>query len=232
MLSARFFKLNSPTRALRIAISATIGAVVLPALQTASADVIGLSYSATSPGSSGTIVTTGSGVNTTLAVPGSHTFGDTLGSLSTPVYTTGSGQTFEFYDDYVFTITGANVNVLTSSINLGSLLGLDSFQVRLYSAAGNATLPVFGTPATGTLLEAWSVPVNLGPSTGLIALLPEYQLNPGTYVLEVRGNVSGQFGGSYSGVMNLAPAPVPLPAAAWLLLSGLGGLGALGRRRK
>jgi hypothetical protein len=28
------------------------------------------------------------------------------------------------------------------------------------------------------------------------------------------------------------PAPVPLPAAGWLMLAGLGGLGALARRRR
>jgi len=29
-----------------------------------------------------------------------------------------------------------------------------------------------------------------------------------------------------------APAPVPLPAAAWLLISGLGAVGAVARRRR
>jgi hypothetical protein len=51
-----------------------------------------------------------------------------------------------------------------------------------------------------------------------------------TYVLEVRGNVTGTSGGSYSGTLNVAP--VPLPAALPLLFSGLGLLGGgLARRR-
>ena len=45
-------------------------------------------------------------------------------------------------------------------------------------------------------------------------------LASGTYVLEVRGDVTGTGGGSYAGLIDLQP--VPLPAALPLILSGLG----------
>jgi hypothetical protein len=221
MSVARIRQFTAIVRISRMAIATVAASLVA---QIAHADVIALSYTATHTG------TSGSGANTALPVPGAHTFGNSLGSLSTPVYTTGSGQSFEFYDDYVFTITGATANVLTSSIDLGNSLGLNNFQVRLYELAGNTPLPAFGAPAGGTMIQAWSTPINFGPGmTGLLSVIPQHTLAAGTYVLEVRGNVSGLYGGGYSGVMNLAP--VPLPAAAWLLLSGLSALGFTARRR-
>jgi hypothetical protein len=222
MFVDRIAKKAATAHVLQIALATLVGSL---AMQAAHADVIALSYTATASG------TNGSGANTLLAVPGSHTFGNTQTSLVTPVYTTSGGSSFEFYDDYVFSIGGATANVLTSSINLGNFLGLDNFQVRLYELAGNTPLPAFATPAGGTLIQVWSTPINYSPGmTGLLSVIPEHTLNSGTYVLEIRGNVSGISGGSYAGVMNLAP--VPLPAAAWLLLSSLGGLGALTRRKR
>jgi hypothetical protein len=214
--------INRPRQA-KPTFAATLFFAVLGAASVASADPLPLSLSTTSAG------TVGSGANTPLNVPGTYTYGNSLGALTTPIYTTGTGQSFEFYDDYVFSITGSTANSLTSSINLGNYLGLDNFQVRLYSLAGNSSLPVLGTPNSGTLIDAWSVPINYSPGmTGLIAVIPDTTLNPGSYVLEIRGNVSGTSGGSYSGVLNLAP--VPLPGALLLLLSGLGGVGAFFRR--
>jgi hypothetical protein len=53
-------------------------------------------------------------------------------------------------------------------------------------------------------------------------VLPNVVLSPGTYVLEIRGLVTGSFSGSYGGALNLAP--VPLPGAVWLAGLGAGRL--------
>jgi hypothetical protein len=45
------------------------------------------------------------------------------------------------------------------------------------------------------------------------------------------GNFLTSSGGVNFNITSLTPSPVPLPAAAWLLLSGLGGLGAMARCR-
>jgi hypothetical protein len=169
----------------------------------------------------------GSGVGNPLSVPGSSTYGHTFTAPTTTI--PGSpGAGFGFYDDFVFTIAGATTNSITSTIDFSGLLEITNLQVRLFNAAGNS-FPVLGAPLGGTMINAWSSPVSYGPTTGTVAVLPGSLLGAGTYVLEVRGNVVGAGGGSYSGVLNLAP--VPVPAAVWMFGSGLLGLVAVRRRK-
>lgn len=202
-------------------------ALVVGPVPLAAAAALNLTHSYVS-----SVTDSGTGVVTPLTVPGSSTYGHTFTAPTTNI--PGSpGSGYGFYDDFVFTIAGAATNAITSTIDFAGLLQITNLQVRLYNAAGN-TFPVLtapvGCPGVGcTLIDAWSSPVSYGPTSGTVSVLSNTALGAGTYVLEVRGQVVGASGGSYSGVLNLAP--VPVPAAAWLFGTGVLGLAAIRRRK-
>lgn len=188
------------------------------------AATLNISYNQTAAGIAG------SGIITDATVANTYNYGNSYGSLSTTLYTPATGPSagvnFEFYDDYVFTIGGATVNSVSSTINLNNIFTIDNLQARLYNATTQASLPVLGSPVGGAI-EAWSS--QIGPGGNItVSVLDNVLLGAGTYVLELRGSVSGTAGGSYSGVLNVAP--VPTPGAFWLFGSSV--LGTLTMRRR
>jgi len=205
--------------ALGLSLAAAL-AVVVPA----QADSLILSYSETNNGSANII--TGAGTGTGLNVPGTYFYGNSYGSL-TNVIAGSPGAGYEFYDDFKFTVAPASANSITSTIDFANILGISGLQVLLYNAALQSSLPVLTTPVGGAI-DAWSTPISAGPLTGTAAVLPITNLAAGTYVLEVRGNVTGASGGSYSGTLNIAP--VPIPGAIWMFGTAISGLLAARRR--
>lgn len=153
-----------------------------------------------------------------IPVPSSVNYGNTHSVLD--LNTT-------FWDDFTFTLTDASANSVTSSISLSNLLGIDNMSARLYTGTTHQT----GAVVPGTLMSAWGTTVNLGSGVGITTVV----LNPlvlaaGTYTLQLKGTVSGLAGGSYAGVLNVAPVPEPETNA--MLLSGLLLLGFIAIKRK
>lgn len=187
---------------------------------TASAALV-MGYETTYNGS--TLVTTGPGTINTPLNPSSNDYGNSF-TGPTLVIPSSPSPGYGFYDDYIFTISGATANSISTTIDLSSMLQITNFQERLFNYSGNPS-PTLGSPVGGAI-DAWVTPIGIGT----VAVLPTTVLAPGTYVLQMRGNVTGTNGGSYAGTLNVVP--VPLPAAAWLFGSGLLGLGAFARRRQ
>jgi hypothetical protein len=181
-----------------------------------------LSYEQTASG------VTGNGAGTAFTtLPVSDGYTNTLGAATGSVP---GSPGFTFGDYYVFTVAAATADSVTSEINLGTL-SIADLEERVYSVPTNATQPVVtGTPSG--FQTNWTTPVSFsaGGESGMLTVMDPTTLAAGTYVLEIRGDVSGSGGGTYSGVLNLNP--VPLPAALPLILSGLGLIGGLVRRRR
>jgi hypothetical protein len=139
---------------------------------------------------------------------------------------------WNFYDDYFFTTATATVNDATVISNF-SMNSISNLQVRIFASSGQ---PSDGLNPAGTLgIPSGTPPVVLGWTTplvgsnGSISVLLPTGFPSGSYDLQIRGEAIGT-DASYGG--NLQIAPVPLPAGLPLLLSGLGMLGGLVRRRR
>ncbi len=171
---------------------------------------------------------------------GGNTFGGTgISTVGSDFSTTETGagapgstppdSGWNFYDDYFFSTTSATSNNATVISNF-SEDSISSLQVRIFSSGGpSSTLngaPTLGTP-TGGAIDGWTG--NLTGSNGSFSILLPTGFPAGSYDLQVRGEAIGT-NASYGG--NLQIAPVPLPAGVPLLLSGLGMLGGLIRRRR
>jgi hypothetical protein len=164
-----------------------------------------------------------------LSVPGQYQFGDTFTTQQTQTLGTSSVGSYSFQDSYRFTVgAAATGDTLVASLGLPPTFNMTNLQFRLYQVASATTQPIVGgIPAGSTLVTAW-----MGPPSGQTSVTASFSgIKSGqTYMLDVAGTASGTNGGNYVGSLQLAP--VPLPAALWLLVSGLGGVGAFARKRK
>ena len=160
-----------------------------------------------------------------LSLPFTNGFNQTLSPLQTP-YTTAD----YFLSDYGFSISSiGSFSSAVVTFNLGTILGLSDLSFNLLS----------GTPWAGALptaLSAAQITSRNGSilassmSSGGAQVISPMTLSAGDYTVQVRGRVTGQFGGSYGGVLNVAA--VPEPSAFALALVGLGLLGFATRRAK
>jgi len=212
----------------RAAFWAMLGLSISTAALPDSVFYVGDTVTATGTGAGQTlnVFTTSNPSNGTVSPTVSYSLGNSFnesGGVTTgsDFNLSGTGGPWNFQDDFYFATTGATIQTAVIS-NL--LSNVSDLQVRLIPAAGNGP-PTIGSPAGGTLVDSWQS-FNLGAGGSYNETLPT-GFAAGDYILQIRGEAGAS--ASYSGTISFTP--VPLPAAVWLLISGLGPL-ALGAFRR
>lgn len=152
-------------------------------------------------------------LNTSVGAATGFNFSGATGSFNPQA----SGNNF-FYAAYVIQTTTAIAESIATTLNNST--GVSNLSERIYAFNGS----FLGDNSAGpNIIQKWSDNISLGGAS--ISVLAPTHLTAGLYVLEVRGNTKGNFGGS------LAISPVPEPQQYALLLAGLGLLGFVARRQ-
>ncbi len=141
----------------------------------------------------------------------------------------GASASFNFYDDYVFTMPGEAGQLTASavSVSFGSFLGVSNLQARFYAVTDALTT---GTPNTAVSYAWISVTDLNGASVGVTTFSNPLPLTAGVqYALEIRGLVFGPTA-SYGGNVNITPVPEADSFA--LALAGLTVAGWVASRRR
>lgn len=178
------------------------------------------SFTVVNPSSSVfTNVQYGGSESVSLAYGASSLFNYTQSLLGTGSLAAYTGTQGNVYTQYVYPLAGRAITTV----------GVDVSSIPLSLFVATASSPKFsGTPylAFGPLSASFGTPtITSGAPGAYINANSETDYSAVPIYVTYTYTPSGSGGGG-------GTPPVPLPAAAWLMLSGLGGLGAMLRKKK
>ena len=136
-----------------------------------------------------------------------------------------------FYEDYRFTVADGTFSSVSATFDLGQIFSIANLSARLLVDPDPTSMPTTPWALTASsVLQRWSNAVASGMGTGSVQAINPYSLAAGSYIFEVRGNVTGAAGGSYGGVFNIAA--VPEVDGMLMAIAGIALLGLFGRGRR
>jgi len=133
-----------------------------------------------------------------------------------------------FLSDYGFSIdASSSFSSAVLTFDLGTTFQISDLTVSLLSgSAWSASVP--SDLSASQIADRDSRIVASASGSSLTQSIAQITLGPGSYVVEISGQVTGTNGGSYGGVLNVSAVPEPTGFA--LALAGFGLL-AIARRR-